>query len=334
MAGEDELVIELEGDEGGVRQVEIEGDKTRKTDDDPVAGFKKQLETAQAELATAKQRGDDEARRRTEAEAEAERLRGAEAKARTETVDSQIDAVANAITAAQTESEKAEADYASAMEAGDFKAAAKAQRAMSTAEAKLVRLGDAKIDLEEAKKTPPKTEVRRDPPKNENPVEAFIATRTSATQAWLRQHQDVAESLVRGGDLGQITIGADAEAKRRGIAPDTDAYFHLIEERLGLREARKPEQDHEDPPQRRKPMASAPASREVSAGHGGSNGQKVTLTKGEQASATDGTLTWTKHDKAVREGKAVAGQPIGLAEMARRKHAMKQQGYYDRAAVE
>lgn len=330
----DELVIELEGDTVVPDKiVTIEPDK--KPDDAAVAGFKEQLTAAQAAQEAEKRRADDATARATTAEQEAARLRESETKARGETVESQIDAVANAINAATAEGDAAERDYAAAMSEGDFARAATAQRKMSGAEARLAQLNDAKSELDHAKKSAKPAATEREAVRG-NPVDQFIASRTAPTATWLRAHPDVADSIVRGGDIGQIVAGADAEARRKNIKLDTDEYFHLIETRLGLREEKRADAGADPDPDskpRKKPVGGAPMSRETTS-DADASANRVTLTRGEQNNATDGTLVWTKNDKLVREGKAVAGQPIGLKEMARRKQAMGKQGYYDRAAVE
>lgn len=325
----EELVISIEGDTITEKHVTIEPDKPKPgTEDEAVAGFKKQLVDAEAAREAEKSRADNADRARQTAEAEAARLRDDTVKLRTESVDSQIDAVANAINAATAEGDSAERDYASAMERGDFTAAAQSQRKMSEASAKLVRLGDAKFELDNAKKAPPKPAVHE---QRTDPVEAFIASRPAPVQTWLRGHMNVLTDP----ELGAIANGADVEARRKGIAVGSTEYFELVETRLGFRTETKsdPEPDPEKPRQQRKPMASAPMSRE-SAPNGSNGAPKVTLSRGEQQTATDGTITWTKNDQAVREGKAKAGEPIGVAEYAKRKHKMDQQGYYNRAAVE
>ena len=60
-------------------------------------------------------------------------------------------------------------------------------------------------------------------------------------------------------------------------------------------------------------------------------GTEVRLTKGEAASATDGTLVWNFPDPS-GQNRWQKGDPIGLAEMARRKHEGMKAGLYDKAA--
>ena len=53
----------------------------------------------------------------------------------------------------------------------------------------------------------------------------------------------------------------------------------------------------------------------------------------EAASATDGTLVWN-YDDPSGKNQYKKGDPIGLAEMARRKHEGQKAGLYDRNAIE
>jgi len=57
------------------------------------------------------------------------------------------------------------------------------------------------------------------------------------------------------------------------------------------------------------------------------------LTKGEAASATDGTLQWN-YDDPTGQNRWKKGDVIGLAEMARRKHEGMKAGLYDKNAFE
>ena len=82
---------------------------------------------------------------------------------------------------------------------------------------------------------------------------------------------------------------------------------------------------------RRPSSAAAPAS----GGSGGLNGGgvEVRLTKREAASATDGTLIFN-YDDPTGQNRWKKGDPIGLAEMARRKHEGMKNGLYDKSVSE
>ncbi len=74
-------------------------------------------------------------------------------------------------------------------------------------------------------------------------------------------------------------------------------------------------------------MPAAPVSRETSPSGGQMTSTKVTLTPGEVANATDGTIVHNWNDPG---GKFKKGDPIGIQEMARRKAKMTADGVYDR----
>jgi len=98
-------------------------------------------------------------------------------------------ATLNAIGQATAEAESAQRDFESAVAAGDAKLQAEAQRKMSRAEARLVRLEDGKEDFEarrEAEKNK-KPEPRQEQVQGD-PVEAHIETMNlgSREKAWLR----------------------------------------------------------------------------------------------------------------------------------------------------
>ena len=59
----------------------------------------------------------------------------------------------------------------------------------------------------------------------------------------------------------------------------------------------------------------------------------VRLSKGEAASATDGTLIWNYDDPSGQK-RFRKGDPIGVQEMARRKLALQQAGQYDKSFTE
>ena len=57
------------------------------------------------------------------------------------------------------------------------------------------------------------------------------------------------------------------------------------------------------------------------------------LSKGEAASATDGTLTWNYDDPSGQK-RFKKGDVIGVQEFARRKLALKESGQYDKSLTE
>ena len=324
---DDEIVVEIEEEKAPV----VETVKT--TTADPIADLKAQHEELLADrerekqaLAAANARAAAETQRATAAEREVET-------ARTEITETRIGTVDAGISDAKTQADAAQADYTAAMEAGDWKRAGEAQRKMSRAEATLTRLEEAKTDLE-VEKAAPKTETRRDAPQQQaDPLEAFISGRSAPTQAWLRAHPDEARALALGTDSRRAAklTAADSDAVAEGYARDTQEYFAHVEKFLGLTKPNGKTNGNGATQHRR---ASAPVA-PVQASAGGTNGggDVVRLTKGEAASATDGTLIWNYDDPSGQK-RFKKGDPIGVQEMARRKLALQQAGQYDKSFTE
>jgi hypothetical protein len=153
-----------------------------------------------------------------------------------------------------------------------------------------------------------------------DPVEAFIATRDSGTQSWLRKHMDEARVLATGTDPKRAAKlnAADADAIAEGLEPGSKEYFEHVEKFVGLRK-RDPE------PRRERRSANA------TDGGDGDDTPKVTLlkrgeqpapgtrhvkmTKGEYEAATQ-HLTWGYDDP---RGRFRKNDPIGIAEYLRRR---------------
>ena len=92
-----------------------------------------------------------------------------------------------------------------------------------------------------------------------------------------------------------------------------------------------PNGEDKPPPARRSAAPVAPVTPSPGGTSGG--GAEVHLTRGEAATATDGTLTWNYDDPSGQK-KFKKGDPIGIQEMARRKKTMKEQGLYDKSNYE
>ncbi len=328
MAGEDdeEVVVTLPGSDSDVKIEKVPAGKTLEStsfNDDPVADLKNQFATMTARLSTAEQ-----AHQQTSQQLEETNRRLAAAE--TEVVSSQLDTVLSGIAAAEAEATSAEQAFVAAAEAGDFAAQARAQRAMSGAEARKQRLQEAKEDLEDAaKRRPdPARETRREPPQARapaDPVEALASGMTPKSAAWIRAHPEVATNP----KLNARMLAAHNLAVADDIPVESEEYFRRIEDGIKTTVTKKTEKPAGDG---RRPSSAAASA----AGAGGSlngGGTEVRLTKGEARSATDGTLVWNYDDPS---GKNLfkKGDPIGLAEMARRKHEGMKAGLYDRNAIE
>ena len=70
-----------------------------------------------------------------------------------------------------------------------------------------------------------------------------------------------------------------------------------------------------------------------SAGGTSGGGPEIRLSPGEAQSATDGTLVWN-YDDPSGKNRFKKGDPIGIQEMARRKHELQKQNAYDKSYTE
>lgn len=308
------------------------GQFVRQEPDDPAAALAEQFKNAQAE--TERERAAREAaeRRATQAEHDAERQRRDAASARSEAVESRQETVASGLAAAQADAAAAEQEYIAAFEKGDAAAQAVAQRKIARAEAKSVRLDEARADLELRANTRPQEEPREQrrteaPP---DPVEAYIAGRTKPTADWLRAHTDWVTDPKKNKKLTAAHFDAEAE----GLGVDTPEYFSHVESYIGLKSNGAGNGTRQTQQQRTTRRASVPVA-PVQASGGGTNGggAEVRLSPSEARSATDGTLVWNYDDPSALK-KFKKGDPIGIQEMARRKLEMTKQGLYDKSAVE
>jgi hypothetical protein len=241
---------------------------------------------------------------------ERERVNHIAQAARVQIVDREFDTIVSGIAAAQAEADQAETQYARSMEEGQFAAAAKAQRAMSVASARMVELEGAKAHLEYQRQNAQQQYVPQRPQVPADPVEAMAANSTPRSAAWIRSHRDQF-STPRG---AQKVFAAHNNALAEGIEPDTDAYFDHVETFIGMKGGGR------GPPRTAGTTIYSPKA--------GSDGGPVRLTKGEALAATDGTHTWGYDDP---NGKFKRDTPIGIQEFARRKRDMiKQGGWYDK----
>lgn len=316
--------IEPEGDGLDISKTEPKRDdagkftKAVEPAEDLVEQFKTQAESD-------KKRADAAERQSALDRQEADKARREAATARTEASESQYGSVESGIAAAQSEIESAKKEYRAASEAGDFDKQAEANDRWLTAKAKMLRLDEAKSDLETRRAEKPATERAETKTAPSDPVEAYIANRTEPTANWLREHKDYITDPKKNARLTAAHHNAIAD----GLSPDTDAYFESVEKFVGLQKA-EPEAkaNGHTPAKRRATVPVAPVQQ--SGGSGGSGGTEVRLTKGEYAAATDGTHTWNYDDPSPQK-RFKKGDNLGAEEFARRKLALQKQGAYDKS---
>lgn len=225
---------------------------------------------AQKEYAARERSAREEAERRARENAEAA------SRAKSDAQDGQLTAIQNAIRATSAEAEGAEKAYADALQAGDYAQAAKAQRLMASAEAKLLQLENGKSALEErleAEKTQKPDPIPARQPQVDI-VEQWASTVSPQSAAWLRSHGDAIrqdQSLLR-----KIGAAHDAAIHLEGLAPDSPEYFSFIEGKIGIG-TKKAEQPRQETPlaPARKPVVATPVSNASSSSPRG--GSTITL---------------------------------------------------------
>src|SRR6185437_14336323 len=170
-----------------------------------------------AEEREAKTRAENErlARERDEAVRRANEANTGRLSDRELAINSNIDAAKSAASAA-------EAAYVAARESGDVKAEVAAQKQMSRAEAALMAWENEKANLENFKKQQP----TRQEPVNHQKVEQ--PDYSSDAKAWIDAHPMFKTDV----DYQAAAETAHNIAVRRGIQPDSQAYFDFLNERL------------------------------------------------------------------------------------------------------
>jgi hypothetical protein len=332
MAGEDdEVIVALSGDTSTTDVKVVEPGKAgtqsvsfNDEEPDPVADLKKQFGQISGRLQTvvASQQQTEQQLHET-----TQRLQRAES----QVVVSQIDTVDSGIAQVEQDAAAAEAAYARAFEAGDGMGMARATRAMQRAENDRAQLVEAKSSLQEAAKRQPTQQQREQPQQRRqpaDPVEAVAASLSPKSAAWIRAHPE----CVTDPKANARMMAAHNLAIADDVALDSEEYFERIE--AGIKPAKK---QQEQQVEKKASDGRRPSSAAASGGAtgGGLNGGATTvkLTKGEAASATDGTLVWN-YDDPTGQKRFAKGDPIGLAEMARRKHEGQKAGLYDKSNFE
>lgn len=300
----DDIRVVIEGEERG----------------DPVAALKGQLNSLKSTAASAVQRA-------SVAEAEAGRARVRVADLEKKVVERDEQTIGHGIGAAKAEADAAQAALEAALTEGDAKAAAAAQRKLSTATAQIVQMESEQAAMKSAPKPVAQAEDVTDP------VERVARTVSPKSAAWIRSNPDAITDPRK----NALMMAGHHEALANGITVDSDQYFETINNKIGGGERKAAKVDlgddvevEQDFTTQRRPVAPvAPGA--TAGGSGGGSRTTVKLTATEAASATDGTIPWNYDDP---NGKFKKGDPIGVKEFARRKQEMTKQGVYDRTYVD
>ncbi len=152
--------------------------------------------------------------------------------AREEAQGHEITIISNGIEAAKSKLAAAKADFQRYLEQGEYDKATNAQVELSQATSELVTLNDAKVRAENSPKRPTTEGAVR----SSGGFEEYVNRFSPKSAAWVRLHPDFAPSEA-GGDSRKNAkmVSAHWEALGDGIEPESQEYFRLIEEKLGLR---------------------------------------------------------------------------------------------------
>jgi len=333
MAGEEddggEVIVSLPATEGEVkvRKVPAKGAgeeiESASFNDDPVADLKNQFATMTQRATAAEQAAQQTARELQDTRHQLQTVQ-------TEVVTSQTETLESGIAAAEAEAAQAEAAYATAFAAGDAVAVARAQRVMATAVSRKERLSEALEDLKEEAKTKPaqtREPTQRPRPAQQDPVEAFASNMTPKSAAWIRAHPEAITDKKKNARM----LAAHNLAVADDIEVESPEYFRRVE--AAIKDAAAKPAAGADGDGRRPSSAAAGGGNPGGSSTLNGGGTEVRLTRGEAASATDGTLVWNYDDPSPNKA-FKKGDPIGLAEMARRKYLGKKAGLYDKSAQE
>ena len=295
--------------------------RTKTTDDEASAALTQAIQTAENAAA-------EEKRRREAAEATAQSERNARAVAeqaaqvaaqeakgyREQAEGSELAATVTGIESAQREIASAQEEYQRAQEAADFPKTSAAQVKIAKAAAALDRLETKKAELEAGLRKAPAHEGRVEAPPPLQPsssFEAYVSQYPPRPQAWLRAHPEFLPESITDGRGNVIRLGGDTAKNKlmmkghpaalgQGYEANSDDYFRVIEETVGMREPAAPAKsptskaaetetagEQRPAPKQRQAQPSAPVSREVpsASGQPQPGRRTVSLSKEQQDAA-------------------------------------------------
>ena len=235
-----------------VEEPVVEAKKEEEAQPEPEKDVDKALKSLNKKL-------EKERKARIEAEALARQAAEQARIAQNEVSDSNFHLVSGAIESVRRDQEILKAHLRDAMSIGDYDKAADLQEQMATNITNLRRLELGLEDMKQQSRVQPVA-----PPPREITVDALIDQVTPRSAEWLQRNRDHLP------DARAIRVMARAheDAVDFGIAPESDAYFQFVENRLGINSKRSsiPEVDEvmseaSSSKQRRSSPPAAPVSR-------------------------------------------------------------------------
>ena len=276
---DNQLEIELEPTEATEKEPEIEivekeeETKAQSQDEIPVIPPEQGIEELRRRL-------EEERRLRAEAEHYAKYAAQQASKAYEQVGETEFHLVANALETVKRDNDILKGHLRDAMSIGDHEKAAEIQEAMSLNAVKLNQLEMGKKEME-TRPRQPAFNPPPPPPPPADPLDQIAAAVSPRSASWINANRDKLkdERSIR------KMFRAHEDAVDEGYAPDTDAYFQFVEQRMGISrnvdtQAAPPMSSAAAPVQRKAAPPAAPVTR---SGNGtGSKPNVVRLTR-EQA---------------------------------------------------
>lgn len=240
---------------------------------------------------------------RLEAEHYAKYAREQASKAYEEVGETQFHLVSNALDTVKRDAEILRGQLRDAMNIGDHDRAAEIQEAMSTNAIRLNQLEAGKRDMETRPRQPAFNPPPPPPPQTyQDPLEQIAQAVSPRSASWIRANK---ENLGNERALREM-FRAHESAVDHGYAPDSDAYFQFVENRMGISESNQNRQQSSPAPVQRK--ASPPAAPVSRSGNGtGSRPNVVRLSSEQQEMAKNLGMTNAEYAAQVvalrKEGK-------------------------------
>ena len=271
------------------------------TDDDSGADKGPPVISAEDGIRELRRRLEAEHQGRLEAEHYAKYAREQASRAYEEVGETQFHLVSNALDTVRRDGDILKAQLRDAMNIGDHDRAAEIQEAMSTNAIRLNQLEAGKRDMETRPRQPAFNPPPPPPPQPayQDPLEQIAGAVSPRSASWIRANKD---SLGNERALREM-FRAHESAVDHGYAPDSDAYFQFVENRMGISESRQ--QPASAPVQRKAAPPAAPVSR---SGNGtGSRPNVVRLSSEQQEMAKNLGMTNAEYAAQVvalrKEGK-------------------------------
>ena len=217
--------------------------------------FDKGIEALKAQL-------EEEKQKRFAAESAAHEAARVAQQAKVEVADNEMHLINNAIEAVKRNADLLKREYAEALSTGAYDRAAEMQELIASNSYKLSKLVDGKEALQNRPATPE--------PMHNDPVEQVASQLSPRSASWVRSHPEYVRDPVK----YESMLRAHNVAVAEGYAPDSDAYFQVVETRLGFRNEQKAEPDAEPtsaaatPTKKRQAAPAAPSSSVAGSGAG------------------------------------------------------------------